>query len=813
MTNLWSTIRYTIRVLARSPGFTAVATLSLALGIGANTAIFSLIDALLLRELPVRQPEELVQLSVVRRQDKIPFSYPMFTELDRGQRVFSGLIGWSPGSTSNVEINGVLSRALVSAVTANYYSELGTLPFMGRLIAPHDARGSAVSPVAVLGYEFWQRRFGGASDVVGKHVRIEAQAYTVIGVTRPWFSGMTTGQPADLSIPMKPSDSRALLWVFLTGRLKPGGTLDQARAQLGSLWPAVLQATASTDAPGLRRQAFFSMGLDVAPVSTGVARQLRAEFTRPLYLLFGIVGLILLVACVNLANLMLARAAARSHETSVRVALGATRWMVTRQVLAESLGLSISGALLGLAFAYFGSRLLVALMAEGSLTPITLDLRPDWRVLSLTAAIAILTGIMFGFFPAWRASREDPAFALRSNSRTLAGSVGKWAGALTVAQIALSLVLLLGAGLLVRSFSNLLTVDRGFEGKVLHVNLSPTPGGYRNLDVNEYRRRLIHEVSTIPGVLATGFSNITRPGEKGWQDAVSTMSAASNPEAGVMSNSAIVSPGFLRTLGIRLVRGRDFAWTDDVRHPPVAIISSGLAESLFPAGNAIGQVIRFGFMPDFQNLEVVGIATTARLFDLRDRRQPVIYLSYFQHPGWAEDGSLFLRTRQPPDVMARSVRDKIQSFGHEYPLSMAPIEAEVSRSLARDRAIAMISGFFGVLALLLALIGLYGLASYTVARCTRDIGIRAALGARPAVVRWSVLRRVLKLALAGILCGIPCALAVTRLITSMLFGVSPDDVPTLLFVSLLLLLVALLASYLPARRASRIDPILALRAE
>jgi predicted permease len=598
---------------------------------------------------------------------------------------------------------------------------------------------------------------------------------------------------------------------FITGRLKPGIAIEQARAQLQSLWPAVLLATVSTDAPGLRRQTFFSMGLDVAPAATGVARELRAAFTRPLYVLLGIVGLILMVACVNLANLMLARAAARSHEMSVRVALGASRWAVTRQLLTESLALSASGAILGLAFAGFGSRLLVRLLAGGPLTPIALDLRPDWRVLSLTAAIAIVTGVLFGFVPAWRAAHEDPAFAIRANSRGLAGT-GRWARALMVAQVALSIVLLLSAGLLVRSFRNLCVIDLGFDARVLQVRLSPRPGGYGVLNVNEYHRQLIDSVSALPGVLSVGFSDFAGAGQREWPEAVSATSAASSPDGGVMSSSVMVSPGFLRTLGIGLTLGRDFEWTDDASHPPVAIVSSGLAERLFPAGSAIGQAIRLGFMPEFQKLRIIGIAKTARLFDLRDRNQRVVYIPYFQHAGWAAQGSVFLRT-QAPVAMARIVGHEIESFGHEYPLQAQTVEEEASQSLARDRAVAMISGFFGVLALLLALIGLYGLASYSVAHRTREIGIRTALGAGPAGVRWGVLRDELTLALAGIALGIPCALGASRLVASLLFGVSADDLPTLLAVSLLLLAAALLAGYLPARRASRIDPMVALRTE
>jgi predicted permease len=503
MGTLLQTLRYTLRVLAKNPAFTTVAILSLALGIGANTAIFTLINALLLRDLPVRQPERIVQLSPVRQGNKITFSYPMFREVERGQRVFSSLMAWSTNILTNVEVNSILAQHRVLAVSGNAYSELGTTPLLGRLLTPEDSNLNAGAnlQVAIIGYEFWQRDFGGASGVVGKQIRVEGHPFTIVGVTRKWFTGLTTGEPPEITVPLPAMslissggfdvESRSILWLYPIGRLKDGITIEQARAQLQSFWPDVLLATASTQAPGLRRQTFLSMGLDVSPVGRGITGGLNSQFERPLYVLAAIVGLILLVACVNLANLMLARAAARSHEMSVRVAIGASRSALLRQVLTESLVLSLSGALLGLAFAHWGSHALVLMMTEGTLVPVSLDLSPDLRVLALTLSVAFLTGIVFGLAPAWRSSREDPARLLQQNARSLGGS-GKLGKSLIVTQVALSFILLLGAGLFVRSFERLHSVNLGFdESRLLQITLNPVPGGYDNLDTISYHKQLL----------------------------------------------------------------------------------------------------------------------------------------------------------------------------------------------------------------------------------------------------------------------------------------------------------------------------------
>jgi predicted permease len=825
---LWQSLRYTFRVLAKNPGFTAVAVLSLALGIGANSAIFTLINALLLRNLPVRQPERLVEVSLVRLWHRDPFSYPMFRELERGQRVLTGLIGvdlgyqWHAGKMFNVEVNGVLSQNHLLWVTDNFYSELGVAPLLGRLLTPENASPgrSTASEGAVISYEFWQRRLGGVPDVVGKQIRVEGHPFTIIGVTRKWFTGLTRGEPPEITLPLTAApliedgtsslDRGGAYWMFVIGRLKDGVSIEQARAQLQSFWPGVLRATADTR-QGSRLQTYLAQRLDVSSAAVGVAKDLRSQFRRPLSVLMGLAGLTLLVACLNLANLMLARATARSHEMSMRVVLGASRWSLLRQVLIESLALSLSGALLGLAFAYWACRLLLLLITQGNSMLVALDLSPDMRVLSFTIFLAVFTGILFGIVPAWRCSLLNPAAALQQGTHNLAERTGKLGKMLVISQVASSLVLVLGAGLLAKSYERLRSADLGFQmDNVLEVSLYPRPGVSQDLDMNSYHRQLLERVSSIPGVLSAGYSNnsIVGGGELGWQDDVSPEADDPALAVKVRSYGTMVSPGFFRTLGIPLLRGRDFNATDDQHHPRIAILSSSLAERLFPNGDAIGKRIR---MVANRNVEIVGVAGNARIFDLRDVAAPSIFLSYLQiPPAW---GGLVVRTKEPPERLANAVGHEIESLGREYPFWAKTIAEVMSQQLAKERVTAVLSGFYAALVLLLASIGLYGLMSYSVTRRTREIGIRVAVGAQRQNVLWLVLRETLTLALFGIAIGIPSALAATRLIASALFGLSPGDIPTITAVSLLLLLVALFAGYLPARRASAIDPIVALRAE
>src|SRR5215472_13812189 len=600
MASVGQDVRYGFRLIKQSPGFAVVTVLTLALGIGANAAIFSVLNALVLRNLPVWRPERLVEVAAIYRNGAtVPVSFPLLQQLQQNQRVFSDLFAWTPGLDYNVEVNGEMSRTTVRGVTGNYYGALGTSPLLGRLIGPEDA-GTPGTPVAVIGYEFWNRRFGRDPAVIGRTIHIENVSFTIVGVSRKWFMGMTPGTPPDITIPLTAGPfasqvtERALLWICVAGRLRDGLTIEQARQQMHSFWSETLVSTAPTTAPGPRLQSWLAMGLKLNSAATGVNRDLRDHIQNPLRVLMGLAGLILLVACINLANLTLARVTARSREMSVRVALGATRLQIIRQLLTETILLSGAGALLAIILANWAGHLLLMMIGAKQGAAVLLDLRPDLRVFGFTALAAIATGVLIASAPAWQTVRQHPADVLRLDERTLAGG-GRLNKCLIVTQIGFSLVLVFGAGLLLRTFETLNSLDTHFQKEsVLQVDLNPGPNGFNGVDINNYRKQLVADMGNLPGVVSASFAALDIPvGDGGWKDTVAAISSDTSSDAGRLATLVVVSPGFFQTLGIPILSGRDFDWSDDQKHPRVAIVDNNLARRLLPSGDVLGTSVRF----------------------------------------------------------------------------------------------------------------------------------------------------------------------------------------------------------------------------
>src|ERR1051326_7091646 len=587
MNTFWHDVRHGVRVLGKNNTFTLGAIVSLGLGIGANTAVFTLINALMLRHLPVRAPDRLVVLTTSSPAgERTRFSVPLFREIEKQQQVLSGLYGWWGDAVFNIDANGTLSRGDVWAVTGGFYSELGVSPRVGRLITSDDVQLDKSIPgeVAVIGYGLWQRAYGGDPSVVGKPIRIEGVPFQIIGVTPKGFTGTGIATEPDVTIPLtaqpavsdskmsKLSDPR---WNGLEvgGRLRDGITLSQARAQLKTLWPGLKLAALAPDYTEKEGTAFAASKLEAKSAAHGIDSDLREQFSKPLYIMIAATGLILLIACVNLANLMLGRAGARRHEMAVRRALGAGAWRIMRQLLTESLLLSILGATAGLAFAYWSTGWLSHFITQLYVIPVALDVSPDARVLIFTLLATILTGVLFGLAPGWQSTRCDVA-DLQQGSRIPGRSPVRLGGILISAQVALSVILLIGAGLFLRTVNKLRSVDTGFRSDgVLAVKLSPVPAGYKNIDNNAYYPELIRRLSTLPGVRSASIANIQPRGGSEWTQSVSALlSSGGTSNDTAQAGLAVVSPGFFETLGMPLLEGRDVEWKDTSQQPRVAVV-------------------------------------------------------------------------------------------------------------------------------------------------------------------------------------------------------------------------------------------------
>lgn len=828
MDSLLQDLRFALRMLRKSPGFTAVALLTLALGIGANTAIFSLIDTILLRDLPVRNPSQLVEIMPATRSgDNAGMSLAMLEEFRKDQSVFSSMFGWWGGALVNAEFAGAKLRLDLWTVDGEFYSELGAAPFLGRFITSRDVNlhQGAPASVAVLGYDFWRSQLGGDPSVVGKTIQIEGVPFEIIGVTPQDFTGLRidtqpavtipiTAEPLPFGEPLDHVYDRDWLTLDVTARLKDGVTFSQANAQLQALWPSIRAGMVPSVYSPIGRKEFLSHSLVVKSAAKGFS-PLHKQFVEPLYILMAISSLVLLIACVNLASLLVSRAAARSHEISVRVALGAGRLRLARQLLTESIMLSAAGAAAGFGLAYWGSKMLAGfILGQMSFTAgaARLNLSPDSHVLGFTAGVAVVTGILFGLAPAVRATRTCVSASLQESARI--GKAARAGNFLVCAQIALSLVLLMSAALFIRSLINLRSVNLGFEPTgVLDASLFENTRAPKDFDAPAYYRGLLTQIERLPGVVSTGISeNVPASNFENKVPVIAELARPGSPT--YRADLEFFSPSTFRTLGMHLAQGRDFRWSDDDHAPSVAVLSVTLARQLFPAGAALGRRITVGpqnFPFKQRSLEVVGLVSDASFWSIRAGNEPELYIPTLQ--SFAQYGELLVRANVSPLSLVPGVRRVVESMGREYVLKARPLTEQVSRSLLQERVIAMFSEFFGGLALLLASVGLYGLMSYSVTRRTREIGIRMALGAQRSTVLWMVLRETIALIVLGIAIGAPCALLATGLIAKQLFGLSPRDPLTFAVVGFALLAVGIMAAYLPSRRAMKVDPMVALRYE
>jgi putative ABC transport system permease protein len=832
MPTLLSDLRYGVRTLRQNPGFTTAAILSLTLGIGANTAIFQLIDAVRLRTLPVEDPNRLAMVQFVdtngqRGVHATP--YPALTNLQweqfrDSQDAFSGVLAWWSNTFGiGTGSNSHAARGLF--VSGDYFRVLGVQPLRGRLFTGADDRRGCGVPGAVISYAFWQRReFGGAPSAIGSKLAVNYQPIEIIGVTPANFSGLEIGRGFDIAVPICAQaalwsdgnwlDSGTTWWLNVIGRLKPGQTLAQAAARLKGLSPGLFQATLPANYPRTNIQDYLNFKLTAVPAATGVSI-LRRNYSDPLALLLITAALVLLVACANLANLMLARATAREHEITVRLALGASRTRLIRQLMVESVLLSICGATLGLYLSGVLSRSLVAMVGTQG-NPFFLDLTPDRKVVGFAVVLATTTCLLFGLIPAWRATRLVAADAMRSKGRGVVGHLRRFGlrQVLVVSQVALSLVLLVGALLFSGSLRKLLGVDTGFrQNGVLIADVDfrrvSMPASRRTA----FKRDLLTNLRALSGVDGAGEVSILPLSGASTSNSVWVDGGDGRRKIEVYFNW--VSSGYLNAMGIPLLAGRDFDFRDSASSPRVAIVNQAFARQLGLGKNPIGLHFRRESTPTEPELavEAVGLVRDSKYIDLREDFRPTVFLCTDQNTGSRTGAQFVIRSSAPlPDAIAQ-VRAAVGEMSLDVTIDFQSFAGLVGESLIRERLMATLSSFFGVLAAVIAGLGIYGVMTYLVARRTNEIGVRVALGANRGQIVSLILRQSAMLLAAGLGIGLLLALAGARAVKSLLFGLQSYDVGVLTLAVLLLAAVSLVASYLPARRASHLEPTVALREE
>jgi predicted permease len=834
---LWQDIRYGLRVLAKNPGFTTIAVLTLALGIGANTAIFSLMNQVLLRRLPVQNPGELVVLhdpgpSTGRLSsdgdETESFSYPMYKGLREGSASVCSMLARSSFSAS-LAMQGQTERGRGELVSGNYFEVLGVPPALGRVFSLDDDRVPNGHPLAVLSYSYWTRRFGGDPNVLNKSILINNVEMTIVGVARARFSGVQLGQSPDIFVPMMMApkmtqDSGAVeewndYWIKVLARRKPGVSDQQAAAGINATYHPLLeqqlpQIMSSWSAQ--KRQAFLNKTI---LLTSGARGRLVAQRDSgaPILVLFAMVALVLLIACTNVANLLLARGAARQREFAIRGAMGATRGRMMRQLLVESLLCAAGGGVLGIVIGSWLNRVLTPIIAANTgIAGLTSDL--DLGVLAFAIGATLFSGIFFGIIPAWRVTRCSVTDVIKDQGSTSSAGVShvRFRKVLVAGQVAFTMLLLAGAALFTRTLWNLRTADLGIRAEhVISFSIAPVLNGYDTRRTIALVDQLRARIAAIPGVRSVGSSEIATLTGNNEGANITVEGGIQLPEEQQDVNFVSVSPGYLSTLGVPLLTGREFREADGATSPKVAVVSESMVKRFFPARNPIGMHFCFGggakVKPD---IEIVGIVRDVKQDHVKSvALNPYVYVPYAQRPDLS-GMTLYVSTERDPVQLASTLQSEVRQADPNLPVyDVKTMDRVVEEDLFGARIVAVLSGSFAGLAALLAALGIYGVLAYLVVQRTREIGIRMALGAEAGNVRWLIFKEVGSMVITGVIVGLPLAYLLARLSESLLFGVSANNASIYLLGLVLIAVVALVACYVPARRATRVDPLVALRYE
>jgi len=860
-------LRYTWRGLSRSPLFTFVSVLSLALGVGANTAIFTLVDEVLLRMLPVKSPEQLVLFNGPRNHygnnsGGNMLSYPMYEDfrenfVDRGSapslprvsqpvpnpaptpKIFSGMFARRP-IAMNVGVSGQTERVPGELVSGTYFQVLGVGAAVGRVIVPDDDKVRGDGYVAVLSYDYWRNRFGADPKIVGQRLMINGYPFTVVGVSQAGFDGLDIGAvtsvrvPAMLKAQMTPNwddvDNRRTRWVNVFARLKPGVTREQALATIQPFFHGLLeqevQASFFSNTTPYTREQFLKGQVELLPAAQGRS-PIRQQLEAPLKVLFYIVGGVLLIACANVASLLIARASTRQKEIAVRLALGASRGRIVTQLLVESITLAAIGGIVGLVLAAWTTRFLIGFLPTTG-APHAISGALDYRALAFNAGVSLVAGVLFGLVPALRSTKPSLAPTLKDQVGAVVGAASgvRLRKALVVAQVALSILLLVGAGLFIRSLRNLRLLDLGVNTEnLIAFNIAPPLSGYTPVRTKQFNKQVADRAGAMAGISSISYAvmGLLEGGE--WDSSISVEGYEAKPGENMNPYCNAVSPGYFRTMGITLIAGRDFDdhdaryvdATPDPAIPPsyrVAIVNESYAKYYFGDRSPIGRHIGFGTNPGTKTpIEIVGVVRDAKYTGVRDDIPRTVYFAFLEND-FAGGVVMYVRTATRADAAFGSIRQMVHQLDANVPMfNLRTVEEQVNTSLLNERLVATLSSAFGVLATLLAVIGLYGVMAYAVARRTREIGVRMALGAVQGDVLWLVMREVLALVGAGLLIGLAGAVALSRFVASQLYGVTSNDPTTILVAVVTLSLAAIIAGYVPAWRATRVNPVVALRYE